>query len=723
MLKNVRSVVLIVLLTSWFSLACRANSSTTETNTVSNTSAPASTGSSAGVVTQTPQKLFLAEEGLYVVEIADGEQSAVVQSSDGQIPTLFEQGRLYFWGEPSTSRYSAANVYRLTFDGTPLTFPAQDAAPDTNAPLPFYLHTVHLEENTLYEPEIQEGDHWFWAYLPAPNTLETTFQAGAVVSEAEGWAELTLHAVTDAPTLSPDHHVRLFINDTLVAEESWDGKGAYTLRGAIPAGTVRDGENSVRVELPGDLEVIADIVYVNAITLAYPRRFVLNEAPLLFTPTQAGVVQVEAVDGTPLVLDLSTAPPSRLEGVQHDGQTLTFRVEANHRYAVATLEKARAPMRITPLAVQPDLRALTGADYVAVGPQDLLDALQPLLDHRRSQGLTPLAIPVEAIYDQFGNGLPEPEPIREFVRYAVDHWSPAPRFLVLVGDATYDMRGYITPPEANRVPTFLTWTVYGGETATDVPFANVDDDPAPDIAVGRIPARTPEQVRTLVEKTIRFEETHVAATTPRVLAVADGREPSFANDAQAFLDRIQTAYQTDLYTPPPDTPNADAPLLERLNKGAFITAYFGHGSVTQWGRDHIFDVDDAQQLRNATLPVFLNFTCLTGFFIHPEVESLTETLLWQPDGGIVAALAPTSLTLPSDQQFLSNPLATFLAERRYATLGELLLAAQQSAVPQSSEGEGVPVVQTGVQDVLNTFLLLGDPALRLFDETSTASGG
>ncbi len=700
--------------------ACRAPSSTPISSSgavVSETSRPPSDS-----VAQVPQNLFVAEEGLYTLSLADGEQTAVVHGPEGQMPTLLHNGRLYFWGTPSTSLYSAENVYRLTFDDAPLDFPIYDATPEqADAPLAFYQQTITLEENRLYEPEIREGEHWFWAYLPAPNTFETTFQADAVAPDAEGTVQITFYAVTDAPSLSPDHHVRVFINDTLVAEATWDGKGAYTLEGTIPAGVVRDGENSLRVELPGDLEVIADILYLNAITLTYPRRFVLGDSPLVFTAPSTGVVHVEGVEGTPLVLDLSTTPPSRLDGFQYAARTLTVRVEAGHRYALTTLENARPPTRMAPLALQPDLRAIPGADYIAIGPQDLLDAAQPLLDYRRSQGLIPQAIPVDAVYDQFGNGLPEPDAIRAFVQYAAENWSPAPRFLLLIGDATYDPRGYITPPEANRVPTFLIWTTYGGETATDLPFADIDDDGIPDIAVGRIPARTPEQVQTVVQKTLRFEQARVASTTPRVLAVADGREPRFADDAQSFLDLVQPAYQTDLYRPAPDTPDADVPLLNRLNDGAFITAYFGHGSVTQWGRDRIFHVDDAQQLRNEILPIFLNFTCLTGFFIHPEVESLTEALLWQPDGGIAAALAPTSLTLPSDQQFLSNPLAAFLAEHRYATLGELLLAAQQEAMPQ--QAENVPVVQTGVQDVLNTFLLLGDPALRLFDDTQTASSG
>jgi len=341
--------------------ACRASPSTSYSSADADVSE--AVRPTSDIVAGMPQKLFVAEEGLYALPLADGEQMTVVHGPDGQIPTLFHNGQIYFWGVPSTSPYSAENVYRLTFDDAPLTFPTYDATPEeAGDSLGFYQHTITLEENTLYEPEIQEGEHWFWAYLPAPNTFETSFQADAVVSDVEGMVQVTFYAVTDAPSLSPDHHVRVFINDTLVAEATWDGKGAYTLEGVIPAGVVREGENSVRVELPGDLDVIADILYLNAITLTYPRRFMLGDSPLIFTAPATGAVQVEGVEGTPLLLDLSTTPPSRLEGFQYADQTLTFRAESGRRYALATLEDARAPTRMAPLVLQPDLRAIPGAN-------------------------------------------------------------------------------------------------------------------------------------------------------------------------------------------------------------------------------------------------------------------------------------------------------------------------------------------------------------------------
>ena len=81
--------------------------------------------------------------------------------------------------------------------------------------------------------------------------------------------------------------------------------------------------------------------------------------------------------------------------------------------------------------------------------------------------------------------------------------------------------------------------------------------------------------------------------------------------------------------------------MNDLNDGSALVGYFGHGSVTQWGKDNMFTVKDVETLQNGgKLPVVINMTCLAGLFTHPAVQSLAETLLWKPDGGAVAVLAP-----------------------------------------------------------------------------------
>jgi hypothetical protein len=211
-------------------------------------------------------------------------------------------------------------------------------------------------------------------------------------------------------------------------------------------------------------------------------------------------------------------------------------------------------------------------------------------------------------------------------------------------------------------------------------------------------------VAVFVAKTIAYErEAPPGEWRSRVLGVADGQEGVFRDEAQNFLDQF-TGYQTTLVNPPAGTADASSEIVRDLNEGSAIVGYFGHGSVTQWGKDNLFTVKDGAALQNgARLPVIINMTCLTGLFTHPKVQSLAETLLWKADGGAVALLAPTSLTLGSDQSFLSNALVQALLNDRAARLGDVFLQAQRA----------VPARGVGTRDVLRTFLLFGDPALKL----------
>jgi hypothetical protein len=280
-----------------------------------------------------------------------------------------------------------------------------------------------------------------------------------------------------------------------------------------------------------------------------------------------------------------------------------------------------------------------------------------------------------------------------------------PKYVLLVGDASYDTLNATTPPQANRVPTFLVQTVFGGETASDVGFAQLDDDGKPDVAIGRVPAREAGQVRAFVEKTIAYEKSAPAGEwRSRVLAVADGQDPAFHDEAQRFLDQFSTGFQTTLVNPPAGSTQANTEIVNDLNSGSALVGYFGHGSVTQWGKDNLFTVKDVASLQNGSrLPVVINMTCLTGLFTHPKVQSLAETLLWKADGGAVAVLAPTSLTLSDDQSFLSKALVQAYLKNRTARLGDVFLQAQRE----------VPTNGAGTQDVLRTFLLFGDPALKM----------
>ncbi|MEJ2710515.1 MAG: C25 family cysteine peptidase, partial [Anaerolineales bacterium] len=626
--------------------------------------------------------------------------------------------KLRFYAKSSQSLYSRENVYWLVTQSggqpplhspssTPTSLQSQpDQSPTNQDSLPnlppgAYPARLHLEENNLYKPQAEQRERWFWLSLAAPHEQDFEFELSAAVP-GPAHLQVAVWGSTQAPA-SPDHHLNLLLNDQPVASQAWDGIGGQVIDLDLPSGLLRSGPNSLVLQAPGEAEIPADILFVDWIELTYPRQFVAENDFLTFT-SPGGLHQLQGFSGPVSVYDLSgTHPPSELAG----GQT-EFEAQAGHAYAVVGPQGARSPLRLEPAQFAPDLRGSgQRADYVVVGPPDLLEPLAPLVQWREEHGLKVSVVSLQAVYDQFNAGFPEPQAIRAFMQYAAQHWQPAPRYLLLVGDATYDPRGYQSSVEANRLPVFLVDTIYGGQTASDVPFTQLDQDDQPDLAVGRVPARQADQVSAWVDKTLAYERALQASANPLpgVLAVADGQEAIFRSDAQFFLDLFPTsAYRTELYAPPAGASGASPHILDGFNQDNFMIAYFGHGSVNMWGKDRLFTTADVASLSNhAHLPVVLNMTCLNGLFTHPQVESMAEALLWQPQAGAVAVLAPTSLTLPTDQSFLSTPLVQALQEQAGVTLGEALLQARRQ----------VPQHDPGTRDVMETFLLFGDPALNV----------
>ncbi|MBI3427858.1 MAG: hypothetical protein HY011_33465, partial [Acidobacteria bacterium] len=106
---------------------------------------------------------------------------------------------------------------------------------------------------------------------------------------------------------------------------------------------------------------------------------------------------------------------------------------------------------------------------------------------------------------------------------------------------------------------------------------------------------------------------------------------------------------------------------------------------------------DAAALTNATPGLFVLTTCLNGYFPDPQQSSLGEAVLLDTAGGAVAVIASSALNAPGPQQAFNQLLYRYLFGKGM-TLGEALQLAR-GAVSET--------------DVRNTYLLLGDPTLRM----------
>ena len=666
-------------------------------------------------------RIVIVEEGMY--ELTSADLGAVGwQEVDPETLLLRYQGepypvwitgagrdlRIRFYGQPVNSRYTLENAYFLERcspgECAPLMMVEGSPSEANLSPAATFVTATHLEENNLYFPKAVPERTWYWLSLPAPGAETFPFTLNGL-GQGSGLIQVALYGSTEAASVDPDHHLRVLLNGTALADESWDGIGLHTIDTEIPEGVLLDGENLLTLEAPGDTGVGADIVLLDWIALETPQRpaAVANH---LAINGPGGNLTLEGFDAPLVVYDVSDPFDTFRVPVEGAGADFRLATDLGRRYFAVGEEGYMSPAGVHPVQTLPALWAVsTEVDYLAVGPPELLEPLEPLLEHRESQGLRTLAVPIQTVYDEFNHGLAEPEAVRSLLQYAAANWAVAPRYLLLVGDGSHDPRGYQAPPEANWLPSFFLFSTYGGETVSDLEFVKLDEDPFPDLAVGRFPARTPEQVETAVEKTLAYENQPAdEGWQRRILAISDGQEASFQRDAETFLAHFSAEFQPELYAAPAGDTSASSEIETYLEDGVLLMSYFGHGSVTQLGKDSLFSNQDGEALRNGDrLPIMVNITCLAGLFSHPQAVSLSEVMLFNPRGGAVAALGATSLTLPVDQALLSSALVEQLLVSPDARLGDLLLGAQRT----------LPAERAGALEVMDTFLLFGDPALQL----------
>jgi hypothetical protein len=183
--------------------------------------------------------------------------------------------------------------------------------------------------------------------------------------------------------------------------------------------------------------------------------------------------------------------------------------------------------------------------------------------------------------------------------------------------------------------------------------------------------------------------------------IADRNDTAnFDQDTQKIAALLPPSLQaTQILVGNLDPDTARAEVQNALNAGELLVNYLGHGSIEVWSGDTLLDDTSAAALTNGSrLPVILTFDCLNGFFHDVYTESLSEALLLNSQGGAVAVVASSALTDAPPQAQLDRTLVRGLFQKGGSTLGDALVKAKATVT---------------VKDVRRTYLLFGDPLLRL----------
>ncbi|MBI5197647.1 MAG: hypothetical protein HZA19_03460 [Nitrospirae bacterium] len=665
----------------------------------------------------------------------------VVGEDDGTFGT---GDSIEFYGVPVRPedpeyKYTEENVYWLKITSVPPVRMASWESPAGGVLQSSFLHTAHAESNWIYWETMPDGvglDHWFWGQkISAGESRNYTFSLSNVVGTGSpATVRVSLHGRTNV-TADPDHHTRIRLNGTLLGEFAWDGQEPLTYSfDKVSSALLINGENTLTVEEVSDPAVTVDSIFVNWIEVDYSKSFLAEGDRLTFTARGNGILRFSISGFThPGVQVFNVSDPLHPEQLSNPVVTLTgssYKVEfsdpisGESTYLVQEIRTASFSFPSDPSALK---STALGADYILITHEDFKDAVLPLAQHREGQGYRVKVVTTQEIYDAFSGGIFTPQAIKDFLKYAYGSWKkPAPEFVLLVGDANLDYKDYWMTGQVNRVPTHLVETTVVGETPSDHWFVTVSgDDPLPDMLIGRIPAKTVNEVTVMVNKIIAYETGAKEDWRYRVLMATNDLDPRFKEYADEWIgDHLPTNYTPERVdvSQYADKNQSRTDFLKDLNDGALITGFFGHGSVDLWAGSQdflLFESKDAASLTNqGRLPFVVAFNCLNGLFAMPSEGTpfplpdgtgklfsvpLPEALLFQKDKGAIAMWSPAAFAYPSEQLWIGHELFSGLFEAGNNILGSVTTQAKVNAYVE----KGVYV------ENLDVFTFFGDPATRI----------
>ena len=643
---------------------------------------------------------------------ADGVEHAitVTGAADGRFDAA---DAIEFYGNGVDTPYTDTRTYWLTSEGRQgrrtVVRNAAGSRTRSNAGATFPF-VVQQKERSIYFAALRNGDveNWFGAFVSEePTDLAFNVPNIAVGTPAE--IEVTLQGVTSTADLDPDHRVGILVNGTEVGVAAFDGQSNHVETFVIPAGVLAEGINTVTIVAQGGE---GDYSLVDVIRLKYAHLYRADADLLRFTAEGPGDVTVTGFASSAIRIMDVTDPVNveELRGtVGPDGGFSAISVRIPNQGPRTLLAFTDATIA-TPASVRANViskwsAAEHAAEYVAVTHSAFAGSVAPLLERHAQRGLSVAHVDIEDVYDEFSFGEKTPHALRDFVTVARTTWKTAPRFLVLVGDATLDPRDYAGFGDADFVPSkSIPMSHVALETVSDEWFADADDDGLPELAVGRLPARTIDQADAMIAKILAYDNSGNEGWTRNVLLVAGERDETgnFDRSSSTLQTVVPSTYTVQRVST--DASGADMArhqLLDAVNAGQLIVNYIGHGSTRIWGREYLLTSDDVTDTwRNADrLPLVVAMNCLNGFFhgIYDE-ESLAETLLRTSRGGAIAAWASSGITHTATQALVNQQLFRLLFSDPTLTIGQAAILAKR-------------VVSD--RDIRRSWMFFGDPALRL----------
>ena len=405
-----------------------------------------------------------------------------------------------------------------------------------------------------------------------------------------------------------------------------------------------------------------------------------------------------------------------------------------------------------------------GCEYLIIVPDDstFIAWADTLKAFRTKQGILTKVVTASDC------GSNEAEDIRNYILNAYNNWAIPPAAVLFLGgnqkNSNFGLKPFIYTMPHND------WEVY--HYPTDNPFADMNGDSIPDLAISRFAAYNANECETLVKKAIDYElnpptDPHyydhpvitsgyeedkwfmiTSQITHNYLRDRLGKHPSNIYMKYYWVDQNPTPpdsiWSTDSNTPAAldyfgpngtsyipmslggldnwiDEFNDTQVLIDAINEGGFLTFFRDHSNRELWACP-IFETSDILQLQNKRPTFVLSIGCLTSDYWHTEGNGFSE-LFCKTNAGAVGLIGANSVTYSHYNDPITWGIFDYFWPDFMPTLGTA--SQPEFAYPSFSLVAGKiflaqqsfrPFWAEGINRTQNLFSYLGDTYLDIYTE-------
>jgi hypothetical protein len=677
--------------------------------------------------------------------------------------------RLLFYGE-GCMNYSMVGAYSITFNentydtaGTyflsdseaPASIRTSPITSSNNTPLTYYYH-VELQDLRVqnpgeggaifHGPRISAGEgHSFTFHIKnldntSKNNSYGIFQYYFSVCCTSKSTSMEVEYPTNASISSKYNYSASAAQSSSKLYQSNYGNVRFTKTDEFP---LSDDDITFKVSLPSSSA--ATYAAINKAYVVYPRTTSFSGEKIMFlnipyTNSNQGLYITDAPSNLKVwnvtnvndIFSYSTSYNSSLNRIlcSFGSQVYTSETGAARLVAFDPSAEFATPVFGEEISNQ-NIHGDATPDMVIITTNALYDHAEQLAAaHRKYQGLTVNVYRQQDIFNEFSSGSRCAMAYRRLAKMLYDRDPEKFKYLLLYGASSWDNRGII---KDLRDELLISYEVElekyasdsGANFTSDNYFAFLSDDYDPskivktpvNIAVGRIPAVTPDKAQNYNDKIISLLANPQAPqyVNQAIMLSDDGNSMAHLNQSEEAIKSMKeinpnlsiTRAHNILF--PWTNGNAECAqkiILAGLSSGAGYMSYSGHGNSEAFTGERLWNKQTIEKNSYST-PIFGMFATCDAFAFDRLDNGMAESMLFSKDGGAHSVVAACRSVYLEYNQYINLAIAKqYAAAGINTTVGDIYREAKNSIISSVSTDNALANTMC--------YNLAGDPAFPIY---------